>query len=255
MIFSELTEVERKQLKSWLTNLLLIWVIFLELGLLFQFWDLGAEAGQWGDFFGSVNSLLSALAVFGAVCAVVLQMRELKETRDELTQSRRAQQDGAREQARMASFQYWSASLEFLQHELAHRRSRKVSVLKLRAKIKKYCYGVVRDDNFDIYTLLAILAEAESERIIEYKFDDDAPILHQIKSNELEEAKEGLFERFEAALSRIDEKLSKYDEEIIELKGRRKDASQAISLLDKERPSASETPRPPTSGPAVPSSR
>lgn len=60
-----------------------------------------AKAGQFGDFFGAFNCLLSALAVGGALYAVNLQLEELKDARTE----RRIQEDSraASEASEMAA--------------------------------------------------------------------------------------------------------------------------------------------------------
>lgn len=46
-----------------------------------------AKAGQFGDFFGSFNCLLSSLAVAGAIYAVTLQIEELRDARRERQKS------------------------------------------------------------------------------------------------------------------------------------------------------------------------
>lgn len=45
------------------------------------------DAGTFGDSFGFVNSLLSSLGLAGAICAIVLQIRELRYQRQELQES------------------------------------------------------------------------------------------------------------------------------------------------------------------------
>lgn len=55
-----------------------------------------ASAGTYGDSFGYVNSLLSSLALAGAIAAVILQSMELRSQRKELKHSQRTWEEQAR---------------------------------------------------------------------------------------------------------------------------------------------------------------
>jgi len=55
-----------------------------------------AERGQVGDTFGAVNSLFTGLAFLGIVVSLMLQLRDLRQQREELRLSRSAQQDTAK---------------------------------------------------------------------------------------------------------------------------------------------------------------
>ena len=55
-----------------------------------------SEAGQAGDTFGALNALFTGLSSFGVIVAIYLQGQELHEQRNELRQSRIAQQEAAK---------------------------------------------------------------------------------------------------------------------------------------------------------------
>ena len=63
-----------------------LWILAVVIGLLIS--DNLAEAGQFGDMFGSINALFSGLALAGVVIAVLLQSRELALQREELAMTR-----------------------------------------------------------------------------------------------------------------------------------------------------------------------
>lgn len=64
---------------------IVIWGIFGFLPWLLH--NDSTKAGAFGDSFGFANSLLSSLALAGAICAIVLQIRELRYQREELQES------------------------------------------------------------------------------------------------------------------------------------------------------------------------
>jgi hypothetical protein len=59
-----------------------------------------------GDMYGAVSTLFSAFALGGAIYAVILQSRELQETRSELARSAKAQQNIAEMQALIAMIEF-----------------------------------------------------------------------------------------------------------------------------------------------------
>jgi hypothetical protein len=74
---------------------LIILVLFLwtlSAILLFRFYPTLEERGQFGDMFGAVNSLFSGLAMAGVVYAVVLQVHELREAREEAKKNEAARE-------------------------------------------------------------------------------------------------------------------------------------------------------------------
>ena len=78
---------EKEKFRMWVVGTIVggIWFAWLLLGLVFAFRGDSeiSAAGVFGDFFGAINALFSSAAVALAVWAVLLQQKELKETREE----------------------------------------------------------------------------------------------------------------------------------------------------------------------------
>jgi len=82
--------IDRQTLKA--TKIVAISLLGLWCGFLAVFFILKCSfpddyqnfVGIFGDFFGSFNALVSALAIVGAALAIILQSKELKETREEV---------------------------------------------------------------------------------------------------------------------------------------------------------------------------
>ena len=68
-------------------TLLALWAATLFVGL--RFFEDWQERGQFGDLFGSVNSLFSGLAFAGLIYAIFLQKKELSLQRTELELQRK----------------------------------------------------------------------------------------------------------------------------------------------------------------------
>lgn len=105
-------EVEKSWIKiaavSILTGLGLIFLV----GIGLQFSGLHERAAQFGDFFNVANSLLSAAALLGAIYAVILQQRELKQAREDQMSSIKAQESNAESQERIAQIHAYTTLIE-----------------------------------------------------------------------------------------------------------------------------------------------
>ncbi|MEW4452329.1 hypothetical protein AB1L30_06555 [Bremerella sp. JC817] len=89
-ILGSMPEVSLKPIWMGLTLVLLVWCFgFVPWFLQFEEWPweltLGLDkAGEFGDSFGFINSLISSLALVGVIAAIWLQKQELAEQRKEL---------------------------------------------------------------------------------------------------------------------------------------------------------------------------
>src|SRR4051812_44864847 len=72
------------QLGAFAVLLVIAYAGLLIYGLFVGHWFDTGPAGQFGDAFGALTSLLNALAFAAVVATVVLQSRELRESRDEM---------------------------------------------------------------------------------------------------------------------------------------------------------------------------
>lgn len=95
------------------------------------------KLGQFGDSFGVLTSLFTALAFAGVVATVVLQTRELRETRQELAKQAEAQRE-------------WAAAAR---EQLSH--SRAIEALRLRPIIK-FEWRIAQGETFDTRIQLCI---------------------------------------------------------------------------------------------------
>jgi hypothetical protein len=77
------------------------------------------DYSQWGDMYGSVSSLFSALALGGAIYALILQTRELEDTRKELKSSAESQKILTEMQALIALIRFKKVYYEETQAELS----------------------------------------------------------------------------------------------------------------------------------------
>ncbi|MBL8892225.1 MAG: hypothetical protein JNL67_19775 [Planctomycetaceae bacterium] len=71
------------------TCLIVVLLIVYFTGIVFpQYYGVPKGAGEFGDMFGAANAIISGLALLLVVCAILLQMNELKLQREELTLTR-----------------------------------------------------------------------------------------------------------------------------------------------------------------------
>lgn len=99
------------------------------------------KAGTYGDSFGYVNSLFSALAFAGVIIALVFQMRELHLQRQELKETREIHKQSALLNSITYDLEHWQKfdvhdPIESLQHTLAKVRARHVNSQILTALLR-----------------------------------------------------------------------------------------------------------------------
>jgi hypothetical protein len=75
---------------------------------IFEDWD---KSGTFGDTFGAINSLFSALAFSALIYTIILQSRELKLQREELSLTRDQLADSARSQRDQAKYMLLSTQI------------------------------------------------------------------------------------------------------------------------------------------------
>lgn len=75
-----------------------------------------ASRGQFGDMFGAINALFSGWAFLGVIIAIILQRQELEMQRQEIKESRFAQQDSARAHHQSLEIATFLAQIESLNH-------------------------------------------------------------------------------------------------------------------------------------------
>jgi hypothetical protein len=112
----------------------LLWPVLLFLGVLalwtatpfviFYFYSQPADAGPFGNLFGSINALFSGLAFAGLIYVVLLQRRELEFQRLELQATREEMKLARIEAERSASAQEAAARLSAITTLVEHFRSR-----------------------------------------------------------------------------------------------------------------------------------
>ncbi|HKK87366.1 MAG TPA: hypothetical protein VJ917_00865 [Saprospiraceae bacterium] len=93
----------KKKLRLGLFLQLILLVIFiwgLSAVLIVLFLDNWSERGTFGDMFGAVNALFSALAFAALIYTVVLQREEIKQNREEIRRNRKELAKGAKLQQR-----------------------------------------------------------------------------------------------------------------------------------------------------------
>ncbi len=93
--FNDLSK-KLKRVKADTDNPIILIVFFLSAGLMWlfgaailheEFFKISPEkAGQFGDMFGAINTLFSGLAFAGILYTILLQKRELRETRNEFVE-------------------------------------------------------------------------------------------------------------------------------------------------------------------------
>ncbi|PHN99283.1 hypothetical protein CSC82_34810, partial [Rhodobacteraceae bacterium 4F10] len=66
---------------------LLIWV--LSAVIMVFLYDIPSDRGATGDMFGAVNALFSGLALFGIVVSILIQQKELRHQKEELSDTRK----------------------------------------------------------------------------------------------------------------------------------------------------------------------
>lgn len=219
--------------------------------------DSSTTTGQFGDAFGVLNCLFSSVSVAGAICAIILQQKELKAAREEYHHSRVAHVQSAGSQALMAQLQYYSSYLDHLNAELSHRRSRMRAVLKLRSKTQKLWLSMSKPDATSAVIVdeaTELIRYAGFERLFEEPHAQYVENLKLLKSDKNAFART-LGSQLGQIKSAIDVRISDYDSEIVTLKERRDEAVLAIQgMLEKSYPSSSKKPHPPASDKEKPSS-
>jgi hypothetical protein len=98
-IWRELKEAGLFSIGTPMIVVVLIYLVAIVVSLVFTRWTI-SDLGQFGDTFGALTSLLNALAFAAVVATVVLQSRELKESRKEMVKQATAQQAWADAAAR-----------------------------------------------------------------------------------------------------------------------------------------------------------
>lgn len=94
----EETKKKINYLKIFMQICIAITLITISYGLIINYnvgelKDEYGERGTFGDMYGALNSLFSGFAFAGVIITILMQMRELKLTRDELSKTARAQDE------------------------------------------------------------------------------------------------------------------------------------------------------------------
>jgi hypothetical protein len=84
--------------------------------ILCQYVPESTARGTFGDMFGAINALFSGWAFLGVVIAIILQRQELEMQRQEIRESRIAQQASANAQHQSLEIATFLAEIESLNH-------------------------------------------------------------------------------------------------------------------------------------------
>ncbi|MDP2540766.1 hypothetical protein CSC81_04285 [Tenacibaculum discolor] len=80
-------ELTKKKVVFGVLLVLLIWV--LSAVIMVFLYDIPSDRGATGDMFGAVNALFSGLALFGIVVSILIQQKELRHQKEELSDTRK----------------------------------------------------------------------------------------------------------------------------------------------------------------------
>jgi hypothetical protein len=99
----------------------------------------GTLRGTFGDMFGAVNALFSGAALAGIIYSIMLQRKELKDTRAELKRTANAHEETVKLGAYTAMLNAYSQQANYL-HELLDKRPSEEIGKQYEAQIKERDY-------------------------------------------------------------------------------------------------------------------
>jgi hypothetical protein len=92
--------------------IILIWILITP--VIFDFFGTPNSSAEFGDSFGAVNSLFSALGLAGIVLSIILQQRDLSLTRKEVKASVKAQESSAKALKKQAELHILTTKIQAL---------------------------------------------------------------------------------------------------------------------------------------------
>ena len=118
-------ESEKKDRKPWgfIALLLLMMILWAISGWWINNYYGGNTdlRGTFGDMFGAVNALFSGAALAGIIYSIILQRKELKETREELRRAAKAHEESVKLSAYTAMLNVYSEQANYI-HEVINKR-------------------------------------------------------------------------------------------------------------------------------------
>jgi hypothetical protein len=119
--------------------------------LLLRLYPDPADHGTFGDMFGAVNALFSGWAFLGVIIAIILQRQELELQRDELRESRMAQQASVAAQREQLDVALFQAQIEALNHIISglDRRIRRSEDVASLSETTEHNRLVMERDQFE----------------------------------------------------------------------------------------------------------
>jgi len=104
--------ISKSQLIGLFGIIILIWILITP--VIFDFFGTPNSSAEFGDSFGAVNSLFSALGLAGIVLSIILQQRDLSLTRKEVKASVKAQESSAKALKKQAELHILTTKIQAL---------------------------------------------------------------------------------------------------------------------------------------------